>query len=102
MYCLRVYYDGTDTPEENYATRLRLLKESHRQRALATHGNNAPFYLWCADETDNPPEHGPNLYFDDNRRVTDLCAEVYQLLCDDEEENLPHLREAIQRVAHAL
>jgi hypothetical protein len=102
VYCLRVYYDSIDMPEEGYATRLRLINEESRARVLASKGSSAPYYLWCADETDSTKEHGPNILLDDDPKIAKLCGQIYERLCDDEEENLPLLRGAIQEVCRAL
>jgi hypothetical protein len=102
VYCLRVYYDSIDTPQEGYATRLRLIKEANRARVLATTGANAPYYIWCADETDSTMEHGPNIFLNDDPKISKLCGKIYERLCNDEEANLPLLRGAIQEVCRAL
>src|SRR5258708_36358984 len=81
VYCLRVYYDSIDTPEEGYATRLRLIKKASRARVLASKGRNAPYYLWCADETDCL-EQGPNICLDDYPEISELCLQIYERLCD--------------------
>jgi hypothetical protein len=68
VYCLRIYYDSIDTPEEGYVTRMRLLRVSARKNALATKGRNAPASIWLADETDGD-EQGINIDLGENSKA---------------------------------
>lgn len=100
FYCLRIYYDGTDTPREDFATRLRLLKQDHRQACLAS-GSEPAWVLYLADETDCE-EHGPDLSLADSEQIRGLCGRVYQRMCEDELFHLKQLRRTVQRVAKKL
>lgn len=103
VYCLRVYYDGTDTPGDHYVTRMRLVTAATRQEIIAKRGAKAPYYFWGADETDMP-KHGIDIRIDNDPNVRALCQQVYSLLCeaDDDESGLAPLRTAIQNVCRQL
>lgn len=99
-YCLRVYFDGTDTPGESYATRLRLLTQDHREKFVAKYPESA-YSIWFADETDCA-EQGPDVRLDEYREVTEPCRVIYQALCGNEQRHLKLLRRTIRRVAERL
>lgn len=101
-YCLRVYYDSIDMPEETYATRLRLLKESARVQAVAARGRNAPDGIWMADNTDDSDLHGPNIFLRNDPQTRQICSDIYQRILRDEDEALRELRQTIQRVCRQL
>jgi hypothetical protein len=101
-YCLRVYYDSIDTPEEDYATRLRLLKASVREQAVATRGNRAPDGIWMADNTDDSDIHGPNIFLKHDPQTRQICSEIFQRILKDEDAMLRELRRTIQRVCRQL
>jgi len=101
VYCLRVYYDGTDSPPMQFATpRVRLTKEKLRKERVAEKGKDAPYYLWCADETDLP-DHGFQICLN-KAEIKVRCLEIYRLIGVDESKNLALLRVTMQRVAKAL
>jgi hypothetical protein len=101
-YCLRVYYDSMDTPEEEYATRLRLLKASLRVQAVATRGNHAPDGIWMADNTDDSDIHGPNIFLKHDPQTLQICGEIFQRIVKNEGSTLRELRRTIQRVCRQL
>ena len=101
-YCLRVYYDSMDTPEDDYATRLRLLKASAREQAVATRGDHAPDGIWMADNTDDADVHGPNIFLKHDPEIRRICSEIFQLIVKDENATLRELRRTIQRVCQRL
>jgi hypothetical protein len=99
VYCLRIYYDATDMPEEGFATRLWLVKDAARTRLLKLQGKQAPGFIWCADEVDRT-EDGYHATFAKDSQIPKLCQKFYPKLI--EEENLQLYREALQRVAKQL
>jgi hypothetical protein len=101
-YCLRVYYDSIDTPEENYATRLRLLKTSVREQAIRKRGNHAPDGIWMADNTDDWDVHGPNIFLKDDSEPRRICSDIFQRIVKDEDATLRELRCTIQGVCRQL
>lgn len=53
VYCLRVWYFGTDVMPEERTPSLMLPKEAWRRQVLAERGEKVPQYLWCPDEIDS-------------------------------------------------
>ncbi len=100
-YCLRVFYDSLDTPEETYATRLRLVAASLREQAVTTRGKQAPDGIWLADNTDLDEQHR-NIFLRHDPETRRLCGEIFRLLTKDEDATLQELRRTIQRVCRRL
>jgi hypothetical protein len=101
VYCLRIWYYGTDTVGDRTPS-LTLPKESARQQLKKEKGLKLPQYLWGADEL-----------LDDWRfdaRIKDasamyLCRQWFDHSRNDdadETEELQPLREMVQRVAQRL
>jgi hypothetical protein len=100
-YCLRVYYDSLDTPEENYATRLRLIATSVREQALRDRGRRAPDGIWMADNTDGD-DQSRNIFLRHDPQTHRICGEIFRLLAQDEDGTLRELRRTLQRVCRRL
>jgi hypothetical protein len=100
VYCLRIWYNGTDSPEDAVPW-LMLVKESTRQQFLAAHAGNAPHYLWCADEATYPGQ-AYNVMLE-GKRLERLYRKWYRHLSAlEEDEELQPFREMVQRVARRL
>lgn len=103
VYCLRIWYNGTDSFEEA-VPHLLLVKDSTRQKFLKEHSDNPILlsdYLWCADEaTFEGLSDGVSL------PDADLLAPYkvwYDYLCDrEDDEELQPFREMVQRVSQKL
>src|SRR5262245_32555410 len=52
VYSLRIWYHGGDTADPDRTPALMLPKESWRAKKLTEKGDEAPHYIWCADELD--------------------------------------------------
>jgi len=99
-YCLRLWYNGTDSAEDAVPW-LMLVKESTRQEFLAKHGANAPYYLWSADEATLPGQsYNINL---PEKPLQRPYSKWYRYICKvEDDEELQHFREMMQRVARRL
>jgi hypothetical protein len=99
VYCLRVWYYGTDTGGDRVPS-LTLCLDAARRNVLADKGNNAPHYLWCADELGVGRLDAEI----DDSGVAALCRGWYDHLPEDvpEAEQLRPMREMVQRVAARL
>jgi hypothetical protein len=101
VYCLRIWYYGTDTVGDRTPT-LMLPKESLRRRLVAKKGPKVPHYLWCADEL----THIDWAYTVEIKDATvgDLCRKWYDYPWGrhPETEELRPAREMVQRVAKRL
>ena len=74
VYCLRIWYFGTDVMPEERTPSLMLPKEAWRKRVLAEKGEKVPHYLWCPDEIDS---------FRDMAYFAELAdAMITQTVCD--------------------
>lgn len=100
-YCLRVYYDSLDAPEDDYATRLRLIAVAVREQAIASRGKNAPDGIWMADNTDGDDE-SRNIFLKHDPQTRRICGEIFPLLAKDEDVALRELRHTIQSVCRNL
>ena len=70
-----------------------------RAQLLAEKGPSALYHLWAANEEGCD---GPDVQLDGPQPITDLFAQVYDLLCQSEEQHMPPFRALLQRVALAL
>jgi hypothetical protein len=104
MYCLRLWYYGSDTPAEFLTFRLTLKSSALRSRLVSEKGAEAPHYLWCADEV----ERGEGVI---NSDLTDPQIVKYyrrwmkiafSVAGRPGSSRLAPLREMAQRVATAL
>lgn len=104
VYCLRIWYNGTDSSEEAIP-HLLLVKESTRQKFLKEHGSSHPVILseclWCADEATFE-----DMSYDVGLPNADLLKPYkvwYDYLCEaDDDEDLQPFREMVQRVSKKL
>lgn len=99
MYCLRVWYYGTDTGGDRVPS-LTLCPEAARRKVLAKKGHKVPHYLWCADELGagrRDAEIG-------DPAVAAMCRRWYAHVPKElpEDEQLRPMREMVQRVATRL
>jgi hypothetical protein len=108
IFCIRLYYHDTNAPREDFCTWVRVLTEPARQEVLARHRPvDVAYYLWSptAGEANGTPGRDPGLSEADLRddpEIMDLYAEVYELLCDDEDTYMRQLRELLRRVSRSL
>lgn len=100
VYCLRIWYNGTDSAEDAVPW-LMLVKESTRKKFQVQHGEQAPDYIWGADEVTLP---GLACNVDiASKQLAGLYRTWYDWLCDvEDDEALQPFREMIQRVAKKL
>jgi hypothetical protein len=102
---VRISYYNTCAPSTYLS--LRTVSAECRARVLASKGRNAPFYLWSSGEEcgdgniDIPPEEPSDAGY---KPIAELCAQVYDLLCEDEkeDEHMGLFRQMIQQVALQL
>jgi hypothetical protein len=105
VFCVRLYYYDTHAPREEYRLHVRVLTEPLRRRLVTDCSNPANL----ADELWNPlsgaangvPGQDVGLYEADMRGSKELAkyfGEVYDLLCESEDEFMPLLRELARRV----
>lgn len=100
VYCLRIWYNGTDS-DETAVPWLMLVKESTRKSFKLEHGNEAPYYIWAADEATNA-DQSFNIQIDNDELVKQYGL-WHDHLCDvDDDEELQPFREMTQRVAAKL
>jgi hypothetical protein len=106
VYSLRIWYHGSDTCGPDRTPGLMLPKESWRARKLAEKGDEAPHYIWCADELDG---QGTSIWPEINdESLIGFCRQWYALRyseLDDgmtEAEALRPFREAMWRVCSRL
>jgi hypothetical protein len=101
VYCLRVWYYGTDTDGDRVPS-LMLAKESVRRKLVSEKGAEAPHYLWCADEP-TQPGWVYNAEIKD-ATVSALCRRWYDQPWGhrSETKELRPFREMVQRAAARL
>jgi hypothetical protein len=99
VYCLRVWYYGTDTGGDRVPS-LMLCPDAVRRRVLAEKGDNAPHYLWCADEVCV----GAYTAEINDPTVSELCRLWYRRPWGrrPEEVELRPFREMVQRASARL
>lgn len=108
IFCIRLYYHNTCAPGEEYCTWVRVLTEPLRQKVLAEQRPlDVEYYLWhpTAGEANGLPGRDVGLYEADltgSREIMRLYADVYELLCQDEEEYMRQLQEMLRLVSQAL
>lgn len=100
VYCLRIWYYGTDVGGDRVPT-LTLVPDAARRRVLAEKGDKAPHYLWCADELCIGRRRDAVI---NDSTVAVLCRTWYAHLSDGvpETEQLRPMRKMVQRVAARL
>ncbi|HXT57298.1 MAG TPA: hypothetical protein VN699_01635 [Pirellulales bacterium] len=104
VYCLRIWYFGTDVLPEGRTPSLMLAKEAWWQQMLAEKGEKAPYYIWCADEIVNAKGMAYSAEITDST-VTEMVAEWYDELPDrdlPDDNDLVPLQRMVQRVAAKL
>ena len=94
---LRVYYYDTHAPCTYLL--LRAMSAQRRAQLLEEKGQSALYYLWAANEEGCD---GPEIALDGPPTVAELFAQVYDLLCESEEQHMPPFRALLQRVSLAL
>lgn len=101
VYCLRIWYYGTDTGGDRVPS-LMLVKESVRRRRIAEKGANVPHHLWSADELTEPSGVYTAEFKD--AILAKLCRQWYDQPWGEkpETEELLPIREMVQRVATRL
>jgi hypothetical protein len=102
VYCLRIWYHGTDT-EGDRVPSLLLVKESVRRKLIAEKGKPGLDYIWVADELTYPDwMYSAEI---EDPRIARLCWKwCSRRLPEDieEEEELGPMRATVQRVAARL
>ncbi len=53
MYCLRIWYFGSDSALDDWQFKLTLKPAALRARLVAEKGAESPHYIWCADECED-------------------------------------------------
>lgn len=100
---VRVYFYDTHAPCTYLL--LRTVSAECRADVLATRGAEGPFYLWGSGEDAGdgeviiPPEE-PSTPAD--QKIASLFEQIYELLGEDEEENMPVFREMLREVCRTL
>jgi hypothetical protein len=100
---VRIYYYDTHAPCTYLL--LQTVSADCRANVLASKGRNAPYYLWgsgeaCGDgEVELPSKHSSSKT---RKQIATLFQKVYDLLCEDEDENMVAFREMLQQVAREL
>jgi hypothetical protein len=99
VYCLRVWYYGTDAGGDGVPS-LMLCPNTARRRMLAARGDEAPHYLCCADEVGV----GSSTAEINELTASDLCRLWYRRPWGrrPEDVELRPFREMVQRVAARL
>jgi len=108
IFCMRIYFYDTHAPQEGYGLRLRVLTEPLRRRLTENRPRSARLTeeLWhpqtgVANRT--PGREG--LYEIDLAQSRDLAkvfAEVYELLCQSEDDHMPRLRELARKLSQVV
>lgn len=104
VYCLRIWYFGTDTLPAERTPSLMLPKEAWRQRMLKEKGEKAPYFIWCADEIYNFRDAA---YFAElaDSAINEMVAEWYSQMPDRElpdDNDLIPFQGMVRRVAARL
>jgi len=105
VFCVRLFFHDTHAPPENYCCWVRCLTEPSRQRVLKTVDPiNVPDSLWhptmgIANEL---PEGVYEADLTSNAEIVDLYSEIYKLLEESSDENVPRLRAALRQVCLLL
>lgn len=103
VYSLRLYYDGTDTPEEVFCSRFLLVKEAWRKKTMSKHGIDAPFYMWSRGEIEGW-EDGFGGDMSAFPEIVSLCKKWYAKLEDsgDSAELVEKSRRKLHKVSAQL
>lgn len=109
VFCLRLYYHDTHAPREGYRLQVRVLTEPLRRRLVAECSGpaNVADELWSPQcgAANGIPGQSPGLYEADilgSKELVKYFGEVYDLLCESPDENLPLLQELARRVCKKL
>jgi len=108
IFCVRLYFHDTHAPAEDYCCSVRCIAESARQRIVqANDPSNIPDALWhptlgIANELSSGDNGVYEADLTSHAELVDLYAQVYTLLAESEEENLPKFRTALRRVSMTL
>jgi len=96
VYCLRIWYYWTDAGGDRVPS-LMLCTDASRRKVLAEKGNEAPPYLWCADEV---CDRAYSSMIDD-AAVAALCRRWYDRPWGRRPatDELTPVRDMVQRVA---
>lgn len=107
-FCMRIYYFDTHAPRDKYSFSFRVLGESLRRKLVAESSGAAQleWELWhpLSGAANGIPCKQPGLYevhLGDSKELTKYFEEVYDLLCDSEDDNMPLLRELARRLSKA-
>lgn len=107
VYCLRIWWYGTDCMPEDRTPSLMLAKESYRRRIVAEKGDKAPNYLWGADEVDSFDDRQAAAFRAEisDRAIAKLVMDWFGQMPDrgfpDDDDLIP-LRLMVRRVATRL
>lgn len=108
-FCVRLYYYDTHCPREGYALGLRILTETLRRELVAANPDpaNLEEELWhpLSGAANGIPGESPGLYeagLCASKELMKYFGEIYDRLCESEDEHMPHLRELARRVSKAL
>jgi hypothetical protein len=100
---VRIYFYDTHAPCTYLS--LRTVSAECRDQVLVSKGRDAPFYIWgsgeeCGDGNVDLPPDPPSSKTE--KQIAGLFEQVYELLSDDEEENMVPYRELLREVARQL
>lgn len=104
VYCLRIWYKGTNSLPDDRTPSLMLPKRVWRERMLAEKGAEAPHYIWAADEVDTFRDMA---YFAEiadpviERAVLEWFAQMPDRELPEDNDLLP-MRDMVRRVAARL
>jgi hypothetical protein len=104
LFCVRLLYYDTHAPQEGYCCWANCLTESMRRRVLhQSDPLSVPYGLW--DISNDFYGAGTGIYeasLNTNPELIDLHAQIYELLCESESDNVPKLRTALRQVSLML
>lgn len=101
VYCLRIWYHGTDTLDDDCSPSLMLVTEAARKKLLAERGESGMRAIWFADELTYPEWTFEREIEEPD--VAKLCKRWYRRISGDEErEALAPFRQMVQRLAAKL
>ncbi|MBS0205490.1 MAG: hypothetical protein JSS49_21510 [Planctomycetes bacterium] len=109
VFCVRLYYHDTHAPREEFGLRVRVLTEPLRRKLAEECGDatNLADELWhpLGGVANGIPGQDVGLYEADlhgSKELTRYFGEVYDLLCESEDEYMPLLRELARRACRKL
>ena len=105
IFCIRLYFHDTHAPPENFCCWVRCLTEPARRRVVEEEDPvNVPDSLWhpTMGVANELPEGVYHVDLASNAELLELYSEIYALLEESSDENVPKLRTALRRVSLML